>query len=132
MLLPFRAADGFGMDKPGGRACHHLSGDDLCRIHARLEESGWPGCAAYDCRGAGQQVSQVTYAGVSWRDQGDVAEMAAVFSVMRLLHEMLVQLEGSSDAALHARIVGLTRCSADQLLALDLDELQQQVVAALG
>ena len=28
VLLPFSAVSGFGVDKPGGRPCHHLGGDD--------------------------------------------------------------------------------------------------------
>ena len=46
----------------------------------------------FDCFGAGQQVSQVTYGGVSWREHDNLGEMAAVLSVMRLLHEMLTHL----------------------------------------
>ena len=34
----------------------------------------------------------MTYAGVSWRDTGNLGEMGAVLSVMRQLHEMLVHL----------------------------------------
>ena len=87
-----RAASGFGVDKPGGTPCPNLAGDDRCRIHATLREDGWPGCTVFDCFGAGQQVSQVTYGGVSWREQDNLGEMAAVLSVMRLLHEMLAHL----------------------------------------
>ena len=127
VLLPFRAADGFGADKPGGEPCHHLQADDRCGIHERLEESGWSGCAAYDCQGAGQQVSQVTYAGVSWREQGNLGEMSAVLSVMRVLHELLGRLGPGTDTALRERVVALTAGSAAELLALDLDELGSQV-----
>ena len=41
--------------------------DFRCAIHARLRQRGFPGCAAYDCFGAGQQVAQHTFAGVDWR-----------------------------------------------------------------
>lgn len=126
VLLPFRAADGFGVDKPGGQACDHLRRDDLCGIHAHLEKSGWPGCTAYDCRGAGQQVSQVTYGGVSWREHGNLGEMAAVLSVMRVLHGLLARL-GGHDPALRDRVVVLTSGSPEELLALDLDELTSLV-----
>ena len=132
VLLPFRSVDGFGADKPGGTPCSHLRADDLCGIHGRLSESGWPGCAAYDCRGAGQQVTQVTYAGRSWREQGNLAEMAAVFSVMKVLHGMLVRLAGSDAADLRARILALTAGAPEQLLALDLEEIDALVGEALG
>ena len=67
VLLPFSASAGFGVDKPSGRPCLNLLDDDSCRIHATLREDGWPGCTVFECFGAGQQVSQVTYAGRSWR-----------------------------------------------------------------
>jgi hypothetical protein len=43
VLLPFQAASGFGIDKPGGTPCPNLADDDRCRIHATLREDGWPG-----------------------------------------------------------------------------------------
>ena len=92
VLLPFSAVSGFGVDKPGGTPCLNLLDDDRCGIHASLRADGWPGCTVFECFGAGQQVSQVTYSGVSWREQDNLAEMGAVLSVMRQLHEMLVHL----------------------------------------
>lgn len=44
----------FALDKPAGEICPHQSEDHRCTIHARLAESGFAGCAAYDCLGAGQ------------------------------------------------------------------------------
>src|SRR3954447_22813864 len=138
VLLPFSAVSGFGMDKPGGTPCPNLADDDRCSIHATLRQDGWPGCATFDCFGAGQQVSQVTYAGISWRQHDDLGEMAAVLSVMRLLHEMLAHLSEvgrrSPDpvsAALVEEIVGLTGEAPPTLLALDLDDLQERVGLAL-
>lgn len=132
VLLPFRAADGFGVDKAGGQACHNLLDDDRCGIHAHLDESGWPGCTAYDCRGAGQQVSQVTYAGVSWREQGNLGEMAAVLSVMRVLHGILGRVEKDDDPVLHGRVVALTTGTPEELLSLDLEELEREASAVRG
>ena len=66
--------------------------DDRCGIHADLRERGWSGCTVFDCFGAGQHVSQVTYGGTSWRDHDDLGEMAAVLSVVRRVHEMLAHL----------------------------------------
>ena len=133
MLLPFRSVDGFGADKPGGTACAHLRSDDLCGIHDRLADSGWPGCVAYDCRGAGQQVTQVTYAGRSWHEQDNLPEMAAVFSVMRVLHELLVRLEPVPDdpRSVRSRVLALTGGTPDDLLALDLDQLEVEVAGAV-
>lgn len=120
VLLPFRRIDGFGADKPGSTPCGHLREDDLCGIHDHLTASGWSGCVAYDCQGAGQHVTEVTYEGRSWRDVGtDRTEMAAVFSVMRVLHARLAELEPGSTA--YAEVAALTSGSPEDLLAVDLD-----------
>jgi hypothetical protein len=138
VLLPFTTAAGFGMDKPGGAPCPNLATDDRCGIHATLREDGWPGCSIFECFGAGQQVSQVTYGGVSWREQDNLGEMAAVLSVMRLLHEMLTHLaevrRRSPDRAaseLEAEVICLTGLTPTELLAVDLEEQQARVGAAL-
>ncbi|GAA5106993.1 pentapeptide repeat-containing protein [Alloalcanivorax gelatiniphagus] len=139
MLLPFSASSGFGIDKPGGRPCHNLLADDGCRIHATLREDGWPGCTVFECFGAGQQVSQVTYGGVSWREQDNLPEMAAVLSVMRQLHEMLVHLaeveRRSPDPAAHAlgtEIETLTAADPETILLADLDSLHERAGLVLG
>ena len=44
----------------------------------------------YDCFGAGQKVSQVTFGGQDWRqDKGLAKRMFDVFPIMRQLHELL-------------------------------------------
>ena len=65
----------------------------------------------------------MTYAGVSWREGGNLAEMGAVLTVMRQLHEMLVHLDEvgrrSPDpdvAAVRARIEELTTADPETLL----------------
>jgi pentapeptide repeat protein len=138
VLLPFQAASGFGIDKPGGTPCPNLAEDDRCSIHTTLRGDGWPGCSIFECFGAGQQVSQVTYGGVSWRDQDNLPEMAAVLSVMRLLHEMLTHLgearrrsPAPEAQALEAEIIGLTHAPPADLLAVELEELQPRVSEAL-
>ena len=139
MLLPFSASAGFGVDKPSGRPCLNLLDDDSCRIHATLREDGWPGCTVFECFGAGQQVSQVTYGGRSWREQDNLAEMAAVLSVMRQLHEMLVHLvevarrspDPAADAA-RTEIEALTAADPETLLLADVDELHERVGVLLS
>lgn len=135
VLLPFSRGDGFGADKRGGVACGHLGDDDLCGIHDRLASSGWPGCVRFDCFGAGQQVTQQTYAGRGWRQVDDLGEMAAVLSVMRQLHEVLALLEGArahragvdlrgAAAVVIADVLASTAGTPEELLALDLDEVR--------
>jgi uncharacterized protein YjbI with pentapeptide repeats len=86
----FAASADFAIDKPAGHACPHLRSDFGCSIHDDLRPQGFPGCAVYDCFGAGQQVTQVSFAGGDWRQSPEIAEqMFAVFAVMRDLHELL-------------------------------------------
>jgi len=93
VALPFGRSRDFAFDKAAGDPCHHLTAGDGCGIHAELRERGMIGCTVYGCHGAGQQVTQVVYAGRSWREGQPVAgEMFAVFAVVRALHEMLVLL----------------------------------------
>lgn len=141
VLLPYRRAGGFGADKAGGVPCHHLRDDDRCEIHADLPELGWPSCVTFDCFGAGQQVTQVTYAGASWRDasgEGELGEMAAVLSALRRVHEMLLHLdevaERSPDPAadeLAQRLSVLRDATPVEILTTDLDDLQDECGALL-
>jgi uncharacterized protein YjbI with pentapeptide repeats len=86
----FSASADFAIDKDAGQACPHLRPDFRCGIHTRLRPLGFPGCAVYDCFGAGQKVSQVTFAGQDWRQAPRIAQqMFEVFTVMRQLHELL-------------------------------------------
>src|SRR5713226_2404417 len=63
----FSASADFAIDKDAGEPCPNLTTDFRCSIHSRLRNKGFPGCAVYDCFGAGQKVSQVTYEGKDWR-----------------------------------------------------------------
>src|SRR3546814_6481003 len=67
--LPFSASSDFAQAKPAGVPCSNLADDFGCSIHQRLASTGWRGCTVYDCAGAGQQVAQGSYAGVSWRER---------------------------------------------------------------
>jgi len=138
VLLPFRREGGFGIDKESGEPCHHLGPSDGCGIHDSLHESGWSGCAAFDCFGAGQQVSNVTYGGTSWREHDNLGEMAAVLSVMRQLHEMLAHLSEVGRRAPEAEpveqlnaILALIRADPVTLLTTDVDEIRSGVSAVL-
>lgn len=86
----FLAATDFAINKPAGRPCPNLERDFRCGIHSTLRESGFPGCVVYDCFGAGQRVTQETFAGANWRRTPRIAaQMFAVFFVVRRLHELL-------------------------------------------
>ncbi len=88
VALPYAASADFAYDKPAGRPCRHLDAFS-CTLHAELPERGFPGCTVFDCLGAGQQVTQHTYDGVTWRDRPDLAgEIFAAFLIMRQLQEL--------------------------------------------
>ena len=129
VLLPFQASAGFGADKPGGQPCGNLDPWDRCRIHGELAETGWTGCVAFDCFGAGQQVTQVTYGGRSWSEQDNLAEMGAVFTVMRELHGMLLRLD--TIHPLYAELLALTAEPPEVLLMIDLDGLADRLEAVV-
>ncbi|MET8339911.1 pentapeptide repeat-containing protein [Streptosporangium canum] len=86
----FSASVDFAIDKKAGQACPNLRQDFRCGIHTRLRQQGFRGCTVYDCFGAGQKVSQVTFGGQDWRRSPQTAEqMFEVFPIMRDLHELL-------------------------------------------
>ncbi|MEH7352589.1 pentapeptide repeat-containing protein [Neobacillus drentensis] len=91
--LPYAKSADFPIDKDGGTPCSNLQSDYRCGIHNNLRQKGYRGCAVYECFGAGQKVSQVTYDGNDWRDHPELAkEMFKVFPIMQQLHEMLYYL----------------------------------------
>ncbi|MEN2767424.1 pentapeptide repeat-containing protein [Ornithinibacillus sp. 16A2E] len=93
IALPFAKSSDFSFDKDGGTPCPKLQSDYRCSIHQLLRERGHKGCAVYECFGAGQKVSQVTYNGKSWRESPNQSEeMFRVFPIMQQLHEILYYL----------------------------------------
>lgn len=139
----FSASADFAIDKPAGHPCPHLQTDYRCDIHQDLRRQGFPGCAAYDCFGAGQQVCQVTFGGRDWRrDPGSATQMFQVFVVMRQLHELLWYLAAAlalrAARAIHGELrraleatEALTRSPADALLGLDTEGHRERVNALL-
>jgi hypothetical protein len=86
--LAFDKGAEFAIDKPAGAPCPNLSGHD-CAIHADLAARGFPGCARFDCEGAGQR-SVALYGGASWRDDPDVlSPMLDTFRHLRRIHGLL-------------------------------------------
>ena len=144
VLPEFAASADFAISKPAGQPCPHLQPDARCRIHAGLRERGFGGCAAFDCFGAGQQITQVTFAGRDWRqDPAVLPSMAAVFPVMRQLRELLwyltealalpaAQSLQAELAAACERTGQLTRASAGELAGFDTGAWRQQAGALLA
>ncbi|MEV6110248.1 pentapeptide repeat-containing protein [Streptomyces sp. NPDC051940] len=144
VALPFAASRDFAADKAAGEPCGNLRGDFTCGIHARLRESGYPGCTVFDCFGAGQKVSQRTFGGTSWREApGTAREMFAVFPVMRQLHELLWYVEEAltlpAARPVHgelrrmlAGLEGLTDSAADALAKVDVPAVRAEAAALLA
>nr|WP_051287436.1 pentapeptide repeat-containing protein [Paenibacillus taiwanensis] len=90
VALPFAASVDFAVDKQAGSPCSNLQPDFRCGVHTRLRQLGFRGCTVYDCFGAGQKLSQHTYAGRDWRHAPQYAQqMFDVFPIMWQLHELL-------------------------------------------
>ncbi|AEP89033.1 pentapeptide repeat-containing protein [Bacillus spizizenii] len=139
VALPYAKSADFAFDKDGGTPCRNLQSNYQCSIHKDLREKGFRGCSAYECFGAGQKVSQITYEGKDWRNNPETAnEMFDVFPIMQQLHEMLWYLYEalSIDIAkpIHPelrtsfeKIERLTRLSKERLLTLQVDEHRAEV-----
>ncbi len=140
----FSASADFAIDKPAGRPCPHLQPDFRCGIHTDLRGQGFRGCAVYDCFGAGQQVSQVTFGGRDWRrDPRAASQMYEVFPIMRQLHELLWYLAAAlalrPARAVHPELrrsftatQAMTHSPADVLLGLDTGRHRAQVNGVLA
>jgi len=90
VALYFSSSEGFPIDKDAGQPCLNLQPDFRCCVYKNLRELGLKGCTAFDCFGAGQKVSQVSFGGYDWREFPESAnKMFEVFQVMRQLHELL-------------------------------------------
>jgi hypothetical protein len=136
-----RSAD-FAIDKPAGRPCPNLAADFRCAVHANLRRTGFPGCAAYDCYGAGQRVTE-RFGGQDWRRTPAIASrMFDALHRVRALHELVWLLtealampaagpvHGELDAALDEteRLAG---SEPDALFALDVAAHRGAVNAVL-
>ena len=140
VALTFVASAEFAIDKAAGQPCPNLRADFRCSIHDRLRPSGFRGCSAYDCFGAGQKVAQDTFGGRDWRGMAGTGRerMFAAFGVMRQLRELLWYLRealnlGPADPlpgelnATWAAIEHRTNLGPDELVKLDVDALRDEV-----
>ncbi len=127
VALYFFAADGFPADKEAGKPCPNLRADYRCKVHNRLREKGLKGCAAYDCLGAGQKVSQFTFGGHDWRQSPASAKsMFEAFLVMHQLHELLWYLTEAMILPQACSIrdkLGTMRKETERLTLLDAESL---------
>lgn len=134
VALPYAASVDFAADKAAGEPCSNLRGDFRCGVHDSLRQRGYRGCTVYDCFGAGQKISQVTFGGVSWREAPESAAlMYELFPVMWQLHELLWYLDEAlalePAGSIHERL-RLAYGETERLTNLSPVELQTADAAA--
>ncbi|WP_368488818.1 pentapeptide repeat-containing protein [Clostridium sp. BJN0013] len=127
VALYFSASEGFPANKEAGKPCINLQPNFICSVHKNLRNNGLKGCTAYDCFGAGQKVSQVTFSGHDWLKNPECAnEMFEAFLIMRQLHEMLWYLTQAfilqKDPYIKEKIISLID-NTEQFTLLDVDSL---------
>lgn len=143
VALAFGRSADFAFDKQAGEPCVNLQEDFRCGIHPVLRPRGFTGCTVFDCHGAGQKVTQVTFAGQSWRQSPEIRdEMFATFQLMRALHELLWYLGEAmarpETGPLRGELVqrydeteALTLQGAQDILAVDVNAQRDRVDAVL-
>jgi uncharacterized protein YjbI with pentapeptide repeats len=133
VALAFAKSADFAIDKDTGEPCTNLQHDFRCGIHPVLRQRGFKGCTVFDCFGAGQKVTQLTFAGESWREAPDSGQlMFAVFPIVRELHELLWYLNEAAAMPqtrpireelleAYAETERLTTEPAEAILAIDVN-----------
>ncbi|KOY80665.1 pentapeptide repeat-containing protein [Lysinibacillus macroides] len=133
------ASSDFAVNKPAGKPCPNLQEDYRCRIHNKLRDTGFKGCTVFDCLGAGQHVSQITFKGQDWRQSQEHADrMFQVFPIMEQLYEMIAYLAEALSYKVNntlykqlltqlEQLQQITECDADALLALDIITIRMPV-----
>lgn len=88
IALAFDAGEDFAIDKPAGLPCPNLDGGLGCKHYGHLEAEGFKGCVIYECRGAGQRVTQELFDGDTWANTPAItAPMLDAFAAMRRVHD---------------------------------------------
>lgn len=139
VALRFLASDGFPTDKEAGQPCVNLQNDFRCGVHESLRTRGLKGCSAFDCFGAGQKVSQVSFSGHDWQQSpGSGKPMFEVFQILMQLQELLWYLTEALTLPQAELIHGplrsmlekterLTTLSPESLMELDVAEHRASV-----
>ena len=128
VILGFTRSVDFAADKAAGTPCPNLDSTHRCRIHASLRDSGYRGCVAYSCFGAGPTLTQAA-AGHTW--VGDVATgslLARAFPHARQLHELAWYLREAASHPMPAEIrrrVSRARRTTEDLARSPLEELAE-------
>jgi hypothetical protein len=143
VALYFSASEGFPEDKEAGQPCLNLQANFRCKVYPGLMQQGLKGCVTFDCFGAGQKVSQISFGRQDWQNHPEVAKkMFKVFLIIRQFHELLWYLtdalnsEPARSISIELRSMfdqtqKLTLLSPDSLLDLDVARHREEVNALL-
>ncbi|WP_240641005.1 pentapeptide repeat-containing protein [Nocardioides ferulae] len=106
-------------------------------MHDQLNDIGMRGCTIFECFGAGQQVTQVTYAGEGLgADPERDRQRFAVFAVLRAVHEMrwllaeaprLPPAGAEESRAWQRRLAELAQAAPETVLSTDLAAIRSAV-----
>ncbi len=143
IALDIDKGDAFPIDKPAGQRCPNLTATNQCAIHPDLKKRGYHGCIAFDCRGAGQLVTQELHSTPRGQLDATAPTVAHDFSRARQIQKLLEliyfakrlplsaseQRERDRLETILAPDAGFTRQSFDNL---PLKEIDQQVHAFLA
>jgi hypothetical protein len=134
------AVQGFRVDKPAETPCTHLNGHHRCAIHATRHIHGYTACAAFDCFGAGQWITQSLFGGARWTDSPDLARQmfaayrhwAPRFEAAALLEAALPHVRDDARCSLAARMTALiTRETPDHRSPTDAARLRRETLAMI-
>jgi hypothetical protein len=137
--LAFDRSEWFALDKAAGEPCPHLLPSNRCRQHARLETTGYGGCASYDCYGAGQRVTEELFPGLAWRRAPEQRRaLFTAFLRLRDVHELRLLLRQAARLSLPEatqmeglRLLGRLEpaggLTAERLAALEVEALHGAV-----
>jgi hypothetical protein len=110
------AAQGFPIDKPAEMPCAHLDDLQCCSIYAARRSCGFSACAAFDCFGAGQWITQRLFRGARWTDSPETADQmfeayrcwAPRFEAAALIEAALPYVRDDARCSLEALMGRLT------------------------
>ncbi len=133
VTFEFEVSDDFAISKPANTACPNLDDCGQCKVHNKLEDLGFRGCAVFECCGAGQRVTQEYFGGRSWQhDPALIQPMAARFRQVRRLHELLMLLEAASALPLPTAEETQRRSWVEQVDEMVVNQASDQAIAEGG
>lgn len=137
MAYPFDEPDAFAIAKDVDQVCENLTCGFQCKIHAQLNQRGFPGCVSYSCAGAGQRVTQVLFEGETWQDTPALRpDMTYALRVLRPIHEALMLLNEAQRLPIPQKLLdhGITLmhdlCPDDPTGICDFETLEVQSALA--